>query len=76
MNSPDPANGTAVTPWRSPNVWARPETIDGNTVRQLIVPESVFLTVSGKDGALEVGNNFGRWRASPAGTRQSRELRL
>jgi superfamily II DNA or RNA helicase len=65
MNSPDPADNTAVTPFRSPNVWARPETIDGNTVGQLIVPESVFLTVSGKGGALEVGNNFGRWPASP-----------
>ena len=37
----------------------------GVPVRQLIVPESVFLTVSGKDGALEVGNNFGRWHAYP-----------
>ncbi len=39
--------------------------MDGNAVRQLIVPESVFLAVSGSDGALEVGNAFGRWRASP-----------
>ena len=51
--------------WKNPNVWARAETIDGNAVRQLIVPESVFLAVSGRDGALEVSNTFGQWRASP-----------
>ena len=65
MNSPDSADGAPVASWRSPDVWARAETIEGNAVRQLIVPESVFLAVSGSDGALEVGNAFGRWRASP-----------
>ena len=50
---------------RSPNVWAHAENIDGNDVRQLIVPQSVFVSVSGRDGALEISNAVGSWRASP-----------
>lgn len=50
--------------WRSPNVWARSDSIDGNPIRQLLVPSSTFHAVQGAPGALQVSNNFGTWSAS------------
>jgi superfamily II DNA or RNA helicase len=66
MNSLDSAADRPVASWRNPAVWARTEDVEGNAVRQLIVPESTFTAVSGHDWGLEISNSFGRWRASPA----------
>lgn len=50
--------------WRCVNVWAHTDTFEGNPVKQLLVPASVFDVVSGKVGALEVQNNYGTWPAA------------
>lgn len=50
--------------WSTPNVWAREELIDGNPVRQLLVPESRFEVASVSGTGLYVGNSFGTWPAS------------
>jgi superfamily II DNA or RNA helicase len=51
--------------WRSTDIWSRPIEIDGNIARQLLVPDSVFDSIDGSDGALLVSNQYGRWPASP-----------
>lgn len=53
--------------WRCANVWARTDAFEGNSVKQLMVPASMFTVVSGEVGALEVRNNYGRWSAASAG---------
>lgn len=36
-----------TTGWRSPNVWATPESFEGNSVKQLLVPAGIFSYVHG-----------------------------
>ena len=50
--------------WRCVNVWAHSDAFASNSVRQLLVPASVFSVVSGNVGALEVHNNYGTWPAA------------
>lgn len=59
-------DGRAARGWRSANVWAHTDTFDGNPVKQLLVPASVFAVVAGRAGELEVGNNYGTWPAGRA----------
>jgi len=54
--------------WKSPNVWASTVKVEGNPVRQLLVPASAFQTVSGTGSDLFVENQFGRWPATVSGT--------
>ena len=54
--------------WRCSNVWARQMAVEGNPVRQLVVPASTFGCVSGDVGALSVQNNYGTWPAATADT--------
>lgn len=54
--------------WKSPNVWARIDKYEGNPVRQLLVPESVFDSVAGTEGDLAIENDFGRWPAVVSGS--------
>lgn len=53
--------------WRCANVWAHTDTFEGNAVKQLLVPSSVFSAVSGDIGALQIHNNYGVWPAAGAG---------
>ncbi len=50
--------------WLSPSVWAQPEDISANPIRQLVVPLGRFVAVSGVAGALEVRNSYGAWSGS------------
>jgi len=50
--------------WRCVNVWAHSDAFASNSVRQLLVPASVFSVVSGNVGTLEVHNNYGTWPAA------------
>lgn len=50
--------------WSSANVWARTDTFEGNPVKQLLVPASSFVSVSGEPGNLVVANNYGSWPAA------------
>jgi superfamily II DNA or RNA helicase len=50
--------------WRSPTVWARADTFNGNRVKQLLVPASTFQKVSGSDRALRAANKYGEWPAA------------
>ncbi|MFC7708659.1 DEAD/DEAH box helicase [Micromonospora lupini] len=68
MNGPHGDDRHAPSGWRTPNVWARTETFDGNPIKQLLVPASAFHAVSGSDGALEVVNNYGVWPAASGET--------
>ncbi|HKO20073.1 MAG TPA: DEAD/DEAH box helicase family protein [Acidobacteriaceae bacterium] len=54
--------------WYSPNVWAETAVHDGNSLRQLLVPESRFTVVTGTAGSLRVANTFGTWAAAAAGS--------
>jgi superfamily II DNA or RNA helicase len=47
--------------WRSPPVWAEAFSVDDNPIKQLLVPGSVFRTVSETDGGPVIENRFGRW---------------
>jgi superfamily II DNA or RNA helicase len=51
--------------WRSENVWAIREVFANNPVKQLVVPSSLFTSVAGAIGELEVVNNYGAWPAAP-----------
>lgn len=51
--------------WHSADVWSRPIEVDGNTARQLQVPDSFLSSVGGADGDLVVSNTYGTWPASP-----------
>jgi|SRR5450755_244485 hypothetical protein len=61
-----PVDVVKTAGWQCGNVWARPEMFGANPVKQLIVPSSVFSAVSGRNGALEVANNYGSWAAVTA----------
>ena len=56
------------TGWKSPNLLARSEKFEGNPVRQLLIPESVFERAAGSDDELFVENEYGRWRAVAVGS--------
>ena len=60
------AEGRESSPkgWSTSAVWARTDTIDGNPVRQLLVPPSTFHRTSAGDGTLQVANNYGTWPAA------------
>jgi superfamily II DNA or RNA helicase len=66
MSESGPADVAKASGWQSGNIWAHPEIFTGNSVRQLAVPSSVFPSVSGISGALEVVNNYGSWPAATA----------
>lgn len=57
---------TSTRPWRSLDIWSNPLEVDGNIARQLVVPQSAFETVGGRDRELSVGNRCGTWPASTA----------
>ncbi|WP_409463700.1 DEAD/DEAH box helicase [Amycolatopsis sp. GA6-003] len=52
--------------WRSPDVWAAAEAIDGNVVQQLLVPASTDFTLDTVAG-LVARNRFGIWPAAMTG---------
>ena len=52
-----------TTGWRSPNVWATPESFEGNSVKQLVVPAGIFSYVQGVVDQLQLRNNYGVWPA-------------
>ncbi|MEO6087304.1 MAG: hypothetical protein ABIQ18_29745, partial [Umezawaea sp.] len=60
--------------WRCINVWARPDVFQGNPVKQLMIPASVFNVVSGETDALEVRNNYGTWPAANANQPLNRDF--
>lgn len=49
--------------WRSPNVWASGTSVEDNPVRQLLVPESTFETITGLADSLRAENPYGSWPA-------------
>ncbi|UAL29879.1 DEAD/DEAH box helicase family protein [Nocardioides rotundus] len=49
------------------DVWAEDLVFGRNRVRQLLVPASRAVAVTGDEGSLQVSTNFGSWRASRAG---------
>jgi len=66
MSESGPVDVVKTPGWQCGNVWARPEMFGANPVKQLIVPSSMFSAVSGRNGALEVANNYGSWAAATA----------
>lgn len=64
-----PKGVTMAAGWRSPEVWATAETVDGNAVRQLLVPTSTDFTLSAIDepSGLVARNRFGIWPATVVG---------
>lgn len=62
----DSADSPQAVGWRCASLWTHTDVFEGNPVKQLLVPASVFSLVSGKVGALEVRNNHGAWPAASA----------
>lgn len=54
--------------WGSPNVWAKSDEYEGNTVKQLLVPASTFSTVALVGETLTAKNQYGSWPAYASGT--------
>ena len=61
---PEGARARISGGWLSGNLWARTEVFEGNAVKQLLVPTSIFTTVSGTAESLQIQNNHGVWPAS------------
>src|SRR4051794_16517314 len=64
MTSREAPDDAAARGWRSANLWAHTATFEENPVKQLLIPASVFTTVSGESAALSISNNYGTWPAS------------
>jgi superfamily II DNA or RNA helicase len=54
--------------WHSAPVWAASESYGGNSVKQLLVPGSIFQRVTGSVDAMRVANAYGEWPAASAGS--------
>jgi superfamily II DNA or RNA helicase len=61
------ADSTTPKGWTSPNVWAEQAGFEGNPVKQLLVPTSMFASLGGPEDHLSVSNEFGEWPAFAAG---------
>jgi superfamily II DNA or RNA helicase len=68
---------SAAGGWTTANVWADAKSVDGNPIRQLLVPKSTFSDLVPHSSApLGVENNFGTWPSFSAGTSAPAELAL
>lgn len=66
MTKLNPSSDPESTGWLCDEVWSHTESYEDNQVRQLLIPASAFVTLSGTVEALQVCNAFGTWPAAPA----------
>ena len=67
MDAETDADREEVRGWKSPNVWAAQDVFEANPVKQLLVPASIFPSISESSTGLCLTNSHGSWPAQLPG---------
>jgi superfamily II DNA or RNA helicase len=63
----EPSSDDGPRGWLSSPIWAQGSNVEGNTIKQLLVPRSRFPLIQERDGRLLIANLYGSWPAFSVG---------